>query len=1331
MPHTPEQAAVIRSGAGNLLVSAAAGSGKTAVLTERIVQRVAEGRLDIRQVLVMTFTEAAARQMKDRIETKLRSALAGETRTDGRRLLTRQLSYLPGASISTIHAFCLDVIRNFYSEALDEKGQPLVEPGFTIDDGHESDLLLRETLDDYVNRQYEEIDLSERAPGTEPAEDLPEGLAAKWTEARKAAFFRLMEGYGGSRGDEAVRKQILSLHKFLRSLPDYEDFVRRRLDSLRETACDFSASPYSRALIRMLSLRLGRAAEELPEMKDLLLAGIRFISGAERNRAYADQFLEMIRSLECLSGYLAGGGSDWDTVRSMTESLANLGLPRCGSGDSPEKSRFMELFCSSVAEVVHFLTGACGTNKYRSGFLFEPRVVFSSSSADIEADLADMLPSLEMLFELVLGLDREYAAKKRAAGTIDFSDFEHLALAILRKDEARSYYRRRFSEIYVDEYQDTSSIQDEIINAISGGNCLLVGDIKQSIYRFRHARPRLFLEKAAAYGSGAGGSLQELNKNFRSVPGILDAANFVFSQLMSPGAGEINYDGSQALLPHRPADPAVPAPVSLLLVNRQGAAAAGGAADGQEPDSGGDLDHEVCDGIPADDSRPPDENAPADDAALAEELSRDRQEALAVISQMAILHDQGCSWHDMVVLARTREIGRCYREQLETYGIPAWLPADESFLDHPVLRQMASLVDLLDNRRQDIPLAAVMRSEMVSGGFSIGEMARIRLETGPRRSGQIAFHAAADEYAEKGRDPALRDKLREFFRWLESLREKEQVVRLGELIGQIYAETGWLDRLAARRDGALQIRKLRQFQQWAELFEKTRQRGLYAFARFLENIRDSGSTESPFGVDAVSEDVVRILTIHASKGLEFPVVFLAGTGYGLVPRDSKDSVLISESLGIGMDFADPELQIRYPSHLKLAMLEEIKAAGIAEEMRLLYVAMTRAVDRLYIAGTVKAAPGTGDPRLSEIVRQTRKYGQLQLPDHLVLSGRNYLEWLFMALARQPGLDLSWLDNGLAAGWIANFSSWTLTAAQIPDLVRQLSCWTASRAASSSAAKTSTAPQTQEIEAYEPDGHMAGGLYRYGQAAAIPAKISVSELKRQSQAWENRLNDEPRGISLTMRLEDARSVPPGEAASRLPDIAGDRPEDETAASELGTALHAFLRLMDLPSACRNPAIGELERQLDAMRSHQMLSRADALLVAPFMPQVLAFVKSDLAGEMSAAYEATGRRIYQEMPFTLSVPAAEIFPGRDGIAPDDHILVQGIIDCWFENEDGITLIDFKTDRLPEDPARCLPILTNRYGTQISYYARAIQASVGKPVKRRLICLVRQGKVYEMPS
>lgn len=1302
MKFTQKQSQVIKADVSNILVSAAAGSGKTAVLTERIVQRISKGQVDVQNILVMTFTDAAAREMKQRIESRLRQVLSEEKDSKRRQYLGQQLSLLPGASISTIHSFCLNVIRNFAYTLKDDSGQPLIDSSFSVDDGIEADLLLTECLDEWMNLIYEQVDQREEAESTKWAKDL----------------FHLLDGYGSSHNDLAVRSLILEIFYYLRSLPDYNRFIDSKLGELQQAAENFSDSPHAAELLRELRLRLARALDVLPELENLLAGGIRFLVDKKKNQAQHRQFCDMISVIRDLDKWLQSGGSDWDEIRRRSSSLSDISLARASRNDEPEKQIFARLFLDNVAELIYFLTGACGTPKYKEHFIYETKPVFTLSTREIEADIRFMLPIIARLFDLVKGLDAHYFRRKREGALIDFADFEHLALTILRQEEAKNYYRNKFREIYVDEYQDTSSIQEAIIRQISDGNCLVVGDIKQSIYKFRHARPRLFISRAEQYRDGKEGHLHELNRNFRSVAGILQAVNFMFYQLMSRGAGEIEYDSSQELIAQREDEPAIEVPVQIMLLNR------------------GEQENDPADFVA--ESTSDNEDIPEDSLLEYDQLDREQKEALLVVRQIYRLQREGRRWQDMAVLCRTRNIAAAYSVQLSRHGIPVLEGKDSEYLDLPALRVAESLVHVLDNSRQDIPLAAIMRSSLLENRFSDDELLQIRLGADNEQLQDNTFASAVCYFAESGQGQ-LREKTAGFLALLETWRDQEKYMPVGELLDKIFRQTGWLDRLALLPEGTLAVQMIRQFVRRAEQFEYKRQRGLYSFARYLETLRASNDLGRIYGFDQQNDDGVRVITIHGSKGLEFPVVFLAGTNYSLSPRDSKSPLLISETLGIGMNFADPDRQIRYPTHLKLAMQQEIRASSMAEEMRLLYVAMTRARDQLFLVGSVNLHPEKGAPRLAKIISQVRRIKSMQLPDYLVLSGKSYLEWLIMALARQKHIDLSPLENGEPLPENAvqsadiNCSSiglkWIDYAELLSDVQRYLQI-----ESSAGEVKADDVPAEQnpdeKIIAFMQNRILAA--YRYTRSTRIPAKITVSDLKRREDELarddteaENDFvrsdledvptsADDPRGINLSLRYTELTQ--------------GEKTDTKGRGAAIGTILHTILRYLDLKIAREQSDRAEIEHQIGEMIKFGMLSRDDAAKISSFVPDLLVFVHSELAAEMIAA-ATKGKAYFVEIPFTLGLPAAELYKDREGLAPDDQVMIQGIIDCWYETDGKITLVDFKSDYIEGNEQDCSVELNKRYGLQLGLYARAIETIIGRPVDRSLIWHIRSGRTYEI--
>ena len=1403
MQLTDEQSAVVRAKVSDLLVSAAAGSGKTAVMTERIVSRIVASQLEITDVLVMTFTEAAARQMKEKIAGKLDAARKSTLEPRERQRLSHQQTLLPGCAISTIHAFCLTVIRNFSHLAVDGEGQPLIEPGFSVSDPLVADLLLRESLDEVLTSRYVQIDRQD--PGS----------LAPWV----ADFYRLVDSFSSSRSDDKLRQQIIQLYHRLRSMPDYREKTVAYRDDLAKTAGNFSQSRHADVLRGQLKVVLGQAISALPELLDLLDQGVSLIKDPVRNQGYHAQFRRIAAVLIELSTAFEHGQPEWNVIVDLAGTLGKLELPSLsGRGHSLEKIRLIRLFREQIAEAIHCLTGQCQTKTYRDYFLFDTRCLFSRPAAVIEQEIAEMLPVIDQLFELVLELDDHYRDRKREQSLVDFSDFEHLALSILRQPEAADYYRTRFREIYIDEYQDTSSIQEAILQAVGQNNIFMVGDVKQSIYRFRHARPRIFIERSNLYRTAGTDQLWTLSKNFRSVGGILEAVNEVFSQLMSVEAGEIDYDESQALVPHREPVSAKP-PVELLLIDPALAADDEPADEPEGPAAGEDAGPDNAD---ESDAALPGQGSLADPALdsgdgsadlpiNAAELGQYEKEAIIVRQKIQQLLAEGHLPKDMAILARSRAIVRIFAAELNAARIAAVEDSGKALLDNPVMRLMQALLQVMDNPLQDVPLAAVMRSDLWTGSLSPQDLLAIRIAANQQAGQCRFFHEAVDWYAINGPDPELKSQVSGFKSWLDSWRAREKTLKTGEWLSLLLETSGYFGQVAASFNGTAQLKELRAFIAWIHTFEKNRRRGLFDLVRHLENLERNGIADAPYDFEHSEQDAVRVMTIHRSKGLEYPVVFVVGLAAKITPKDQQDPLMISESMGVGFDWFDPANHLRRTTHLKLAMLAENKAAALAEELRLLYVAMTRARDQLYLTAML---PKKGSKALKTRLDQARQWPDNKLPPHLVLSGRSYLEWLVLALARHPSLNWTALDGqqiqqavgaaseletsgnsgenaaaGVADGGFylerPTQAAWSLqivnfyalaAAAPVPAVAAESpstetpntespSTETLSNDAATGGGTTAFYRATQQLcqllhplpEADETLALQAerriSGAYRFATAARSPIKLSVSELKRREQD-ESLFGDDQvlglpapaRGINLDLRpLQLASSV-----QSALDEGRQGMPARGAA---LGTLMHSFLRYLDLPAAQKAGTLAELERQLSEMAEDGIFKRDEASAIRANLADVLPFVQSDLARRMVAA-EIERSQLYREMPFTLAIPAQEVFggwtalpatetkeaqktkvsidaeeawPEDTGFAEDDRALVQGMIDCWFQEAGAAVLIDYKTDRISVDPVVCRATLADRYSSQLRYYAQAIEAATRLPVHERIVVHLPSRQIY----
>lgn len=1308
MEPTKEQRNIIERNVSDVLVSAAAGSGKTAVMTERIVSRIAKRQLDVGQILVMTFTDAAASQMKLRIEQKLAERKNAAVHDSDRQYLSHQQTLLAGAAVSTIHSFCLTLVRNFTYLAVDQNGQPLLEPGFTTADANQAELLLQESLDDVLRARYETIDL-------QPEEERP------WT----ADFLRLVNSFSTSRSDRPLRELIIKIYTYLRSLPDYTAQLDNYRRQIAQAAADFGASPHAAVLMQQAKRLIKHASHGWFEIETRLDQGVEMVKDKASNQESLSQIRRFIACLKDADEELCREQPSWDRLVNIAAAMGEAPKLRMPSKGHEDLRELILLLRRHLTEAVYCLTGEWGTPANQQYFLFDTQPIFTHATTAVETEISAMQPVLNQLFDLILLLDETYRQKKAQLGQIDFSDFEHIALAILKTEEARAYYHNRFREIYLDEYQDTSSIQNAILESIGQSNIFMVGDIKQSIYRFRHARPQLFLERSRFYQQSAPEQFLTLNRNFRSVPGILAAVNEVFSQLMTKAAGELDYDETHILREHRPSKGEQP-PVKLWLLQ----------------------DHQLPPDATEDEDTEPEIEAETTILSEDEEDALDlgdslpyEKEAQAVRTEIEALLAAGHTAQDIVVLARTKKQVRIFAQALQEAKIDALEETGQQLFDSPELRLLVALLQLMDNPLQDIPLAAVMRSGLFEGGFTPPEMLKIRIAAKKAVAGSAAvssndfYHQAMIWYSQSGPETALAKRLQRFLAWIDLWREKERTMKIGEWLNLLLEQSGYFSQVAAVPGGSDRLRDVQALIDWIYSFERTRQRGLFDLVRYIEKLIGSGVAQSPFPLEISTRQAIRVMTIHRSKGLEFPIVFVVGLTGKITPKERRDPVLFSENLGIGFDWIDPDLHQRRMTHLKLALLAEQKAAGLAEELRLLYVAMTRAKDQLYLTAMLNKGLSA---ELIERLNQVRAWPEQVLPSEWVLSGHSYLEWLLIALARHPAFDFSAFNESFEPGFqlqSATKGVWEIRQTSIESAIRypqsypdslqkgQKSADLTAEAANQLCRLFSATPRVDAALVSEALARISGD-YAYPAAARRPIKLSVSELKRLEQQ-EQRFDEdqtlplpgEARGINLTLKPLHQKLEQPAGTSFELPLLKG---------AELGTALHSLLRYLDLKALREADSKMELVRQLEHLTQAGALTRQEQRSIEPHLEQVIWFAASELTERMIRA-DVLDQHLYREMPFTLAVSAQAIWPADAGFAPEDQVLVQGIIDGWFIESGKAIVFDYKTDHLSGDPGQHRAELLRRYARQIHYYAQAIEKATRLLVTEHCLIHLTGTQIY----
>ncbi|HZG75275.1 MAG TPA: helicase-exonuclease AddAB subunit AddA, partial [Paenibacillus sp.] len=1134
------------------------------------------------------------------------------------------------------------------------------------------------------------------------------------------AFWGLADRFGGERGDEGLMKLIDRLYDFSRSHPFPEAWLADAAAAFRldadggacgDAGGDSDADsgipeehPWLAALKADVKL-------ELEAIRSSLRTAIELSGAPGGPAAYADNLRADEAGVERLLEALARGG--W---RALRHTAVSGDLGGAFGRLKPQKGD------AADAAVVERVKKLRKDAKERLDALTEQ--LLTRPLADFAAECRELAPLMDELVRLTLDFAEAFRRAKASKGLVDFGDLEHACLRILRRSdstpdaiyptEAALQYRAQFEEVYVDEYQDTNAVQETILRLVSRGddagtdgsvaepgNRFMVGDVKQSIYRFRLAEPALFLRKyktyrpfaEAAHDFAAGGGVRiDLARNFRSREEVVDAVNFVFRQTMHEEAAELDYDERAELV----RGASYPEPTGahslaadVVLVDRDAEVDEDAAAEAE-----GDAAAEEALELAA---------AEAEGRAIGRRILE--MTGLAGLPPMHV-HDRSAGglrpirYRDIVILLRADKAwAPAFIEQLRLYGVPAYAELGGGYFEAVEVETVLSLLQTIDNPLQDIPLAATLRSPIF--GFTGEELAMLRIAGGRAGSFYEAVGAVASgREANPGRaSSALREKAARFVTTLEPWRTAARQGTLAELILRLYRDTGYFDFVGGLPGGATRQANLRALYDRARQYEATSFRGLFRFLRFIERLRESGADLAPARALGETEDVVRIMSIHKSKGLEFPVVFVAGLGKSFNRGDEREPFLLHKELGFGPRYVDPRLGAAYPTLPQLAIRRRLRSEALAEEMRVLYVALTRAKEKLVLVGSVKGLP----QRLAAWNAVAAHPGP-KLPAHAIHRGGCFLDWLAPALLRHPAADALREAYGLdalpASARVADGSRWRLMAER-PDAMAE--------AAASREAKEPWARHAVEEGRPVPDdwasrdGDVAralGWTDPRPMASRLYAKTSVTE-------WKRRLQEED-------EFGAADAAAPGRGGA--PRAPAKRPRFAAGGGltpvERGVAYHAAMQ--HLPASPGLTA-EDVVRLLDELVLRELLTEAQRAAIDA--DAVMRFAQSEPGRRLAGAVKA-----YRELPFSVGLPAAEVYGAAPGGAPLDDgtaretVLVQGVIDCLFEDERGLALVDYKTDAV-YDEAR-FGELVERYRLQLAVYAKAAESALGRPVPDRYL-------------
>ncbi len=1262
---TPEQQKVVDTRNCNLLVAAAAGSGKTAVLVKRIIKKVTEEGQDIDRLLIVTFTNAAAAEMRERIGAAIEEALEQNPESTH---LQKQMLLLHNAQITTIHSFCLSVIREYFHLIQ-------LDPGFRIGDEAELALLRSDVLEEVLEEQYEK---------------------------EEEAFLAFTECFGSVKNNEAVSGYIMNLYGVAMSQPFPEQWMDSLAESFRMTEEEFKNHP-------MVEMALEEARKCIGDCQKVLAHLFDLTEEPDGPMLYLENFKED----SVLLGDLLHETKTYDGFyKAISEAkFGRLAVKKKDTSDEEKKQ-----LAKTLREYIKKQIG-----KLREDFFYESREELWGSITAMERPMTGLV-------EVTKEFLRRYEKKRQENCILDFNDLEHKALQILIQQtdngscvptEAAKTLSKRYDEIMIDEYQDSNMIQELILTSVSGmfreqPNVFMVGDVKQSIYRFRMACPDLFMQKYETYGDSGKEQKIDLARNFRSRKGVLDAINVLFAGLMHKDSTEVEYDAAAALY-FGAAYPAEKAEhrTEVLFVSLE--------EESKEALDGADVENSFRTAALEDGEETGSGEGKTEDGELSgEEKTMVQAEAFAVAARIKELVHSGLTigseerpaeYGDIVILLRTMSgWSEAFLEVFAEQGIPAYADTSSGYFKTFEVKKTLDFLRILDNPKQDIPFAAVLHSPMA--GLNAEELARIRINYGKvpgEEKKQKCLYTAAREAALEGQS----EKLIRFFALYDRLRAEASYVSIHELIEHFYSYSGFYDVVTVmpggeRRRGNLDMLVVR-----AKQYEATSFSGLYDFIRYIDRLI---KYDVDFGEANNGEtgQMVRIMSIHKSKGLEFPVVFLCGMEKKLNRQDMRNRLIIHSGYGLGPEFADPVLRVKSPTLFKKILAAKMNEEMIAEELRILYVAMTRAREKLIMTGAMKHP----EKRYAAWWERSETVDGRGVLSSYVKNAGSYYDFLCPLLfAEKRGSAVSDWQGNLPAGVTVSMTKKLQTEQFTGEFFLQE--YREEKALEEKQETVKTKGELLEVlrqmKYMEPENSESAEhlrtlikqqeafVYPYGSPEEIPVKVTVSELKRLQLEQEERdagSRELPRLVEDTEAELLWEETKPAEMPEcTYPEYL--RPEKKLSGADRGTVYH---RVMELIPFTESSSKAQIAAYLDAMAESETLSEEERKIVSE--GKLAGFFASSLGKRMCRAAEEN--HLYREQPFVLGMPAKELYPETDS---DEIVLVQGIIDAFFEEEDGIVLMDYKTDYIHEDAKA---ELTKKYKGQLRYYRRALERLTGKPVK-----------------
>lgn len=1177
---TNEQKQAIEEKGSNILVAAAAGSGKTAVLVERIINRILNDKIDIDKLLVVTFTNAAASEMRERIL----DAIYKKIEEDPSNIeLQRQITLLNKASICTIHSFCLDVIRNNFYEIN-------ISPNFRIGDTAEIELLKQETLDDLFEKKYFEED-----------ED----------------FLKLVDTYTGYRGDEPLKELVMEIYKFIQSSPFPRKWLEEKVEefNIKDLSLDFAKTKWGKLIL-----------EEYEKNIEETILGLKNVKQDLDLNPELEKFSQVIRldleNLELLKANL----DSWDKVYELSQRFSFTKWPLDRKIQSSIKDEAKEK-----------------RDKINKKFKGIKDKIFIYTSKEAIQDLQEVYEILNLLKKVVLEFEETYGKVKLERNVIDFNDIEHLALKILLKEEDGKYvptevakkYKDKFEEIAIDEYQDSNMVQEYILTSISkGNNIFMVGDVKQSIYKFRQAMPELFLGKYEKYklkkDKTENDDLKiQLFKNFRSRENILSTSNLVFQEIMSKKLGDVEYNEDEYLnlganYPDiENVDFAGKTEIDVINLNKN------------------QIEEETED---------TENNERIEDSILEAKYVAKKIQELINSNYYVFDKKQGyrkITYKDIVVLLRsTATLAPIYEKEIADLGMPVFSDTSSEYLNSVEIQTIISVLKIIDNPMQDIPLVTVMRSMI--GGFTDNDLIEIRLADKNCNFYESILKAQVQVSEE------LRIKINNFLEKIENWREANEYLNLDELIWKIYLDTGYYNYVGLMQNGKLRQANLKMLFERAKQYESASFKGLFNFINFIDKLKLSSGDLGSAKIIGENEDVIRIMSIHKSKGLEFPVVFLSSTGKKFNMQDLNKKVLLHQDIGLGPTYTNYEKKIEYPTLAKEAIKIVTKREVLAEEMRVLYVALTRAKEKLVITGIEKDINDSIDSKQKELEIYKDNIENKMNPN-LVGKYKSYIDWIELVYLKNKDKDIMKFN-------IINkkdiLKENTEEKEENKDIIKEIQ----NRAVS----KENINKIKQELE----------WKYKFEESVELPSELSVSKIKELKN-------------NVQLQNQEVSFAKPNFLIEKT----------ELTGAEKGTIMHLCLQKLNHKEEYD---LEKLKRMVKSLVEKEIILQKEADSVN--YNKILEFFKSEIWQEMKEA-----KLVEQEKAFYFNIKANEIYD----VKSEEDILVQGIIDLYYINKDDeLVLVDYKTDYVENNNEE---ILKEKYDIQLAIYKKALEKALDRKVDK----------------